>query len=237
MATPFPRLLTVAATACLTLALSTAVTSANANANNTTTKSTKSTKSTGASASRATSAPKTSFVTLRPWTTTGKLRVKATVRKAPANSGCVSSNVTERKGAYRCYIGNLVMDPAFKSPTSDRVAVRSGKRWVVYRGMSSFTPGPAGQARIVEVSLINGAVCTASSGAGPAALPKYPYWVGLCTGGPYGSTGATWRATVDDGQNTNYPLLALNSKRTKWAVPVESAPGVVTMVPVRTAYR
>ena len=61
--------------------------------------------------------------------------------------------------------------------------------------------------------------------------------MGTCSGGPYGTFGGTWRATKDDGANRNYPLLALNGKRTKWAVPVEDSSGKVTMVPVRRAYR
>ena len=182
-------------------------------------------------------APVTTFVTNKPWTPSGKLQVKATTRKASPDSTCVPSSVTGRKDAYRCFIGNYVMDPAYKSPKAKSVAFKTGSSWHVYTGVRTFEGTNSGPSYPVEVKLTNGATCYASTGAGPAPLPKFPYWAGWCTGGPYGSAGATWRATEDDGKNANYPLLALDAKRTKWSVAVEHPQGKVRFEPAKTVYK
>lgn len=190
------------------------------------------------------SAPVSTFITSRPWSSTGALRVHAVVTTAPAGSFCNSSNTTGRTDAYRCYLGGpkgvtLLLDPAFKSPTSSSIAWLDGTTWRVYRRISAFHQGPASAASIWRVRLANGAICTAASGAGPNALPKYPNWVGVCSGGPYRAGWAYWRATIDDHKNANFPLLALNSARTRWVAAVEypAGSGIVRLQPVVTALR
>lgn len=185
---------------------------------------------------KVTQAPTTSFRYLRPWTKKGALRVSASIRRAPTDSRCSASNFSRRKDAYRCHLGNNVIDPAFKSPSRKSIAYQVGTSWKVRTHVASFAVTKSETANIVTLVLSNGARCTAATGAGPAPLPKYPYWVGLCTGGPYGKKGAIWRATDDDGKNSNYPLLASNAKRTRWVAPIEHD-GTVTLVPVRRAYR
>lgn len=184
--------------------------------------------------------PVTRFVTLRPWTSTGRLRVPAKIKKAPAKSSCSLSAVSGRKDAYRCYLGNAVMDTVFKSPTAQSVAVLVGSTWTVYTRIATMEKGVGtapDKGNPFDVRLTNGGRCRSMTGAGPLPLPKFPYWAGICVGGPYGTDGATWRATVDDGKNPYYPLLALNSAHTKWAAAVEHPEKTVSFVPVVTAYR
>lgn len=173
--------------------------------------------------------------TLQPWSSTGKLLVKAPIRTAPRGSQCTSSNLTGRKDAYRCYIGSWVMDPAFKSPRANLFAVADeNAHWTVYRvGTSSQdTPGPAS---IVRLKLANGATCMASSGAGPMPVKGYSGWVGWCVGGPYKQE-AFWRAKDGTERQKNYPLVLVKGSRTLYAAPVELN-GRVTLQPVTYAWR
>ena len=190
----------------------------------------------------AASAPVTRFVTLKPWTSTGKLQVKVARYRSGDDLWCQPSRVTERKDAWACVVGDTIMDPSFKSPKAKHVAFRDQRgRWTVYRNVRTFQDfggTPSGRAYPLEVRLTNGATCRMMTGAGPAPhSEKFPYWAGRCTGGPYGTGGAIWRATVDDGKNANYPLLALNAKRTKWAVAVEHPKGTVKFVPATSVLK
>ena len=193
---------------------------------------------TAKTASVAAKAPVTKFVVVKPWTSKGRLTVKATVERQ--SGSCTPSNLSGRRDAYRCFMDSGIVDPAFKSPTANSIAFRGGGKWHVYKNVTSFekhagTSPSKGQ--VFEITLTNGATCSMSTGAGPAPLPRFPYWAGLCDGGPYNRDGATWRATEDDGKNSNYPLLALNSRRTKWAAAVEYPENTVKFEPVRIAYR
>ena len=158
-----------------------------------------------------------------PWTTTGALTVKATQVRASQGANCITSEVSGRRDAYRCFSGHGVYDPAFKSPTSTKVAfLDMSGRWTVISGIGSFarktTPV---EANIWRVKLANGAVCQGSTGSFSKGPARFPYAVGYCTGGAYGSKYVIWRAPKDDGRNQLYPLLALNSAKTSWGIAVD----------------
>lgn len=183
----------------------------------------------------ATTAPATQVITSRPWQANGVLRVHAVVRSGHGGT-CNDSNVSGRTDAYRCYVGNQIIDPAFKSPRTHDVVALEGNRWVEYKGISTFhRQAGATSNHIWRVRLANGAVCTAATGAGPAPVAKYPYWMGFCSGGPYAASQmAVWRTPANGAA-----IIAGNAAHTRFQAAVEYplGSGHVTLVPVLTALR
>jgi hypothetical protein len=93
-----------------------------------------------------------------------------------------------------------------------------------------------GPPAIFVVRLTNGAVCRRHTGSGPAGVPGYPYWVGACTDGPYGSQSKVWRIGENMDSAPNYPLYPTNDPRV-FAAAVETSDGTVQRLPVATAWR
>lgn len=182
---------------------------------------------------QAASTSGTRIIASHPYTAAGSLRVAATHRSG-RGADCEASNVTARPDAYRCYVGNQVIDPAFKSPTARSVAALEGNRWVEYRGVTTLHHDATGSsANVWRLRLANGAVCTAASGAGPAPIAHYPGWMGVCQGGPWnGSQLALWRTPA-----SGAPMVTGAHGGLRAAVEYPLGSGHVTLVPVVTALR
>lgn len=182
---------------------------------------------------QAASTSATRIIASHPYTATGALRVAATHRSGRGGD-CETSDLSGRPDAYRCYIDNQIIDPAFKSPTGRSVAALVGNRWVEYRGVTTMNHQYAGPANAVwRLRLANGALCTAETGTGPAGIKNYPMWAGSCVGGPWtGSHTALWRVPA------NGALMTPGAHgRDTVAIEYPLGSGHVTLVPVLTALR
>ncbi|WP_238011844.1 hypothetical protein KZZ52_13480 [Dactylosporangium sp. AC04546] len=184
----------------------------------------------------------TAFRTVDPWR--DGAAGKASTKAAPADSSCIPSELAPRRDGYRCFVGNQIQDPCFASPSSSTEFLctpdTTTGTWTRYTGLA-HDPGDAndgtpGKTDVFMVKLANGAECRRRSGSGPQGVPGYPYWVGGCTGGPFGSSGVIWRIGEDMGSAPNFPLYPTDDPRS-WAAAVETSPGKVERLPVVTAWR
>ncbi len=183
--------------------------------------------------------PGTRIVTVDPWA--DGTAASATMHSAGSGSSCIASEIAARPDGFRCFTDNDILDPCFANPRSatEYLCAPPGmtEAWTllkgVPRGSSLVNDGPP---TIFVVHLTNGAVCSRSTGSGPAGVPGYPYWVGFCTGGPYGSQSKVWRIGENMRSVPNYPLYATNDPKV-FAAAVETSDGTVQQLPVATAWR
>ncbi|MFF5182152.1 hypothetical protein ACFY2Q_29460 [Micromonospora sp. NPDC000316] len=183
--------------------------------------------------------PGTRIVTVDPWT--DGTAPSATTRRAGSGSSCIPSEVAPRPEGFRCFTDSAVIDPCFANPHSvtEYLCAPWGmtEAWTLLKGVtrdSAFVND--GKPAIFVLRLTNGAVCRRSTGSGPAGVPGYPYWVGSCTGGPYGSQSKVWRIGENMSSAPNYPLYATNDPKV-FAAAVETSDGTVQRLPVATAWR
>jgi hypothetical protein len=184
----------------------------------------------------------TRVVTVHPWHD-GSAADARKVRSSNRDSGCAASELAPRRDGYRCYVGDNLYDPCFARPanTTDYLCApaRETKPWILIKGATRDTGyennDPPGSSDVFRVKLANGAACTTSSGSGPKGVPGYPYWVGYCSGGPFGAQLKVWRA---GGRKTSkiHPLYPAKVPG-EWTVAVETSDGDVKRLPVALAWR
>jgi hypothetical protein len=184
----------------------------------------------------------TKVVTVDPWHD-GSAASAKTVRSSNGESGCSASELAPRRDGYRCFVGNNLLDPCFASPasTTDYLCAPANKikPWILIKGAARDTDhentDPPGSSDVFWVKLANGAACSRSSGSGPKGVPGYPYWVGYCTGGGYGTKYKVWR--VGEGRTSKiYPLYPAKVAG-GWTVAVETSDRIVERLPVALAWR
>ncbi|QOT19328.1 hypothetical protein [Paenarthrobacter sp. YJN-5] len=194
----------------------------------------------------------TRFVTLDPWKD-GTLKAVSKTYDGSTTStpSCNGSEIAPRKDGFRCYWPGI-FDPCFQSPTaprdflcltvspdakSDVTLLKNMKLGDDIVGLFQNTGAPEASSA-VRVELVDGTVCSRSTGAGPKGVPGYPYWAGHC----FGPSEGVWRVSESD-QWTNdlkhYPLYPPTLAGGYWQVAIspgnEEAPA--RRFDVKTVYR
>ncbi|KIA72652.1 hypothetical protein ANMWB30_24200 [Arthrobacter sp. MWB30] len=186
--------------------------------------------------------PATRLVTVRPWRDGSEAEPDRILDgKASANSYCNGSNVAGRKDAFRCFIDQGVYDPCLQNPSkSTEYLCYFGVEKILIRNVRPEVSAPArsssaDQSSPFLVTLPDGTICRKSSGAGPPAIPGYPYWSGSCSGPQAG----IWRARSQEQGSTSTAGLVDKTSSGVWFIPIEAdaSPGAVTLYPVAVAYR
>ncbi|MDG6110529.1 hypothetical protein Daura_30305 [Dactylosporangium aurantiacum] len=181
----------------------------------------------------------TTFRTVDPWRDGSA--GKAAAGQADADSSCIPSELASRRDGFRCFIGNDIYDPCFASGSDYLCApLTMSGTWTKFTGVPRdagfVNDGEPGRTDVFAVKLANGAECHRRSGSGPPGVPGYPYWVGGCSGGPFGDAGLIWRIGDGTGSAPNYPLYPTDDPKS-WTAAVETAPGKVERLPVILAWR
>ncbi|WP_419203129.1 esterase/lipase family protein [Paenarthrobacter nitroguajacolicus] len=186
--------------------------------------------------------PATKLVTVRPWRDGSEAGPDRVVDgKALPESYCNGSNVAGRADAFRCFVDHGVYDPCLQNPAKateylcyfglERILIQN----VRPQAKVPSRTAPADQSSPFLVTLKDGTICRTSSGAGPPAIPGYPYWAGSCSGPHAG----IWRARLADrGVNPTSGLVNEASSGT-WLIAIEedTKSGQATLHPVAVAYR
>jgi hypothetical protein len=184
----------------------------------------------------------TTLVTVDPWHD-GSAADATIIRSSDGDSQCIASEIAPRRDGYRCFADQGLFDPCFASPTKtiDYLCFPASetKPWTLLKGPSKDTgyenTDSPGTTDVFRVKLANGATCARATGAGPKGVPGYPYWVGYCSGGPYGADGKVWR--VGEGKTSViYPLYPGKADGA-WTAAIETSDGTVERLPVALAWR
>lgn len=177
------------------------------------------------------------FVTVRPWED-GSVDSAIAVKGA---GSCSASEIAPRRDGYRCFVNHGIFDPCFQDPadSSSFLCSTANDDFVKLSGVSADSsqrnvPDP-GQSPAFKVVLVDGTVCTRSTGAGPVGAPGFPYWLGHCSG----PSGGIWRNGGPGEGSGAYQGLYPSGSGDGWQLAVsEGAEAAVpTLVTVRTAYR
>lgn len=184
----------------------------------------------------------TKLVTVRPWVDGSEANPSRVIDgKNATNAYCNGSNVAARADAFRCFVDQGVHDPCLQNPANAKEYLcYFGSEKVLIQNVRAESTSVSGTAAPEQsspflVTLADGTVCRTSSGAGPPAIPGYPYWTGSCSGPHAG----IWRARyADRGSNPASGLLEKTSSGV-WHVAIEedARPGKVSLYPVAVAYR
>ncbi|MGA8112262.1 MAG: hypothetical protein WCA46_01220 [Actinocatenispora sp.] len=124
----------------------------------------------------------TTVATLRPWASGGDLAhgLRATGGPERGGSCWTSSEVTGRADAFRCAIGNTILDPCLSDPhagTPARVACPVSPTRMRVVLLTEALPAPTGTARKAGdwlFLLLGGDQCVRRTGAGPAPRGDLP---------------------------------------------------------------
>lgn len=181
----------------------------------------------------------TKFITVNRWA--GPEFSSTRAEEAIDGDSCSGSELAPRSDGFRCFHRSGVYDPCFAHPSKPgEYACRLGNndplRIIGMPPPVYVNDGVPGSTSVYQVELVNGATCRRASGAGPPGVPGYDAWVGVCTGGPYGSDGVVWRIGDGHEQGSLFPLYS-TSNRGEYVAAVEADEGRVERIPVKTAYR